>query len=273
VNSASSIQLSVALVTRNRPEQLRRALGSLAGQSVQPREVIVSDDSDAGNSLEVRAIAGEFGARYVEGPRQGLYANRNAAAVAVTGTHVRTMDDDHTLPAGHLAQCLAAMEKDPAAIWTCGEEGYLDDQRHAFLGRAIQLQASGVGAEVDNPDDNWGIADGATIYPREVFERGFRFAETFPFGSSYLEFGALLYRYGWRSRCIPDAYIEHRYDSATLTRTSPASVLYASLCYNLRFRPSRLRALRYLVPALLRTPRLVREVPGLIRLMGARWSR
>ena len=39
------IKLSVALVTRNRPDWLRRCLGSWRTQSVQPYEIVISDDS------------------------------------------------------------------------------------------------------------------------------------------------------------------------------------------------------------------------------------
>ncbi|MFM6022178.1 MAG: glycosyltransferase family 2 protein, partial [Dolichospermum sp.] len=42
----SNILLSIALVTRNRPESLERCLKSLRSQNVQPFEVVISDDSD-----------------------------------------------------------------------------------------------------------------------------------------------------------------------------------------------------------------------------------
>ena len=43
---SAAIRLSVALLTRNRPESLRRCLASLRAQDCQPSEIIVSDDSD-----------------------------------------------------------------------------------------------------------------------------------------------------------------------------------------------------------------------------------
>jgi len=273
MTASTPIRLSVALVTRNRPKQLRRTLESLAAQSVQPAEVVIADDSNPEYAAEVRAIAEESGHRHLEGPRRGLYANRNAAALACTGTHIRTMDDDHTFPPGHFAQCFKAVEQDPSAIWTCGEEGHLHGQRHYFSARANQLHPSGVGIGISNPDNNWGIADGSTIYPREIFDRGLRFAEAFTYGSSYLEFGALLYHHGWISRCIPDAYVEHHYEEATITRQAPASVVYASLCYNLRFHPSPVRLLYHLIPALFHSPSLFGELQELLRLMRARWDR
>lgn len=269
---AAEIQLSIALVTRNRPENLRRCLSSVRRQSAQPREIMVSDDSTTPASREAtRAVAEEFGARYQEGPRRGLYANRNAAALACTGTHIRTMDDDHTLPPDHLALCLEAVGRDPQAIWTTGETGYIDGKYFDHADTASQLHPAGVGCAVGDPDDNWAIADGSTIYPREIFDRGFRMVEEFPYGMSYLEFGALLYRHGIRSRCVRGAEVEHHAEMETVLRDHPESRLFASLCYHLYFRPSRLRALRYLLPILARQPALARSLGRLRRMAEERW--
>src|SRR5688572_14108479 len=229
------IRLSVALVTRNRPESLRRCLASLRAQDPQPWEIVISDDSLDAFVEETQAVAKEFRARYVPGPRRGLYANRNAVARACRGTHVRSMDDDHTFPSGHFAQCLAAVQSRPEALWTTGEQSDINGEFFAFQPRANQLHPSGVGCPVSQPNDNWAIADGATVFPRTVFTEGRGFVEEFGFGSAYLEFGALLYSMGWRSCCIPDAYVEHHAEAATVVRSAAPSRLFASICYNLHF--------------------------------------
>jgi len=264
---SASIRPSIALVTRNRPDSLRRCLASLRAQEIQPFEIVVSDDSDEPSIAA--AIAQEFAARHVAGPRRGLYANRNAAALACGGTHIRTMDDDHTLPPGHLRICLEAVTRDPQALWTCGEQSIVDERPGTFTARAAQLHPSGAAHSVEDPDDNWAIADGATFYPREVFERGFRYVEEFGYGSSYLEFGALLYARGWRSRCIPGAFVEH-HDEAR-NRRSPLSCLYASLCFNLYFRRSFLRALRHAAPHFAHFAHFA-SLPRLLRLARSRWQ-
>jgi glycosyltransferase involved in cell wall biosynthesis len=262
---SAAIRLSIALVTRNRPESLRRCLTSLRAQDTQPAEIIVSDDSD--NPSVALATAEEFGARHLTGPRRGLYANRNVAALACTGTHVRTMDDDHTFPPGHFGLCLEAVARDPQSLWTCGERSFLDGKLHDFTARAAQLHPSGVADAVSDFDDNWAIADGATIYPREVFMRGFRFVEEFGYGPAYLEFGALLYARGWHSRCIPQAFVEHHAEAATRDRRSPLSCLYASLCYNLYFRRDLRRAIRHAAPYYAHFGAL----PRLLRIARERW--
>jgi glycosyltransferase involved in cell wall biosynthesis len=237
------VNISVALVTRNRPESLERTLISLRSQSLQPFEVVISDDSDLNRAHETKEIADRFDCRYASGPRQGLYANRNYVALACEGTHIRTMDDDHIFPAGHFERCLAAVESDARSIWTTGEVGYIDGVLRWEASEANQLIASGVGGAVKNLDNNWAIADGSTIYPREVFDQGHRMVEWFNYGSSYLEFGAYLYQRGFKSRCIRGEIIEHYpQDESIVTRgrefQNLESTLFASLCYNLFFEPN-----------------------------------
>ena len=242
----SDIRLSVALVTRDRPESLERALVSLRSQNIQPFEVVVSDDSGAEQAEATRDVAIKFGCLYYAGPHRGLYTNRNFAAQQCRGSHIRTMDDDHVLPPDHLSQCLEAVSSDPNAIWTTGEMGYRQGQMITTTEVANQLAPSGVGERIEDPNDNWGIADGSTIYPRAVFDRGFRMIEEFGFGSSYLEFGALLYANGWRCRCVPGAKIEHH--ATVIGQINPVSVLFASICFNTYFRPDIFRLGRHLLP-------------------------
>jgi glycosyltransferase involved in cell wall biosynthesis len=270
--------LSVALVTRDRPESLARCLESLRGQSVQPGEVVVSDDS-ASAAAATREVAERFGCLYRKGPARGLYANRNAAALACSGTHIRTADDDHTFPEGHFARCLDALRSDPDAIWTTGEICFVEGRYFGRYERASQLHPAGVGAAVSDPGDNWAIADGSTHYPREVFASGHRMEEAFGYGAAYLEFGAFLYRRGFRSRCVEGALVEHHADNATLSRgacrSESESRIWASICFNRFFRPGAARLARYLVANLWagRNDRaLAASIPRLWAMAGDRWS-
>jgi glycosyltransferase involved in cell wall biosynthesis len=269
----NDIRISVALVTRNRPEPLRRCLASLRAQGVQPFEVVVSDDSDDAFSNAAREVAEQFDCRYTTGPRRGLYANRNSAALQCTGTHVRTMDDDHTFPPGHFEQCFAAVLSDPRAVWTTGETSFLGGKFFDKSETATQLHPSGVGGPVADPDDNWAVADGSTVYPREIFARGLRMVEDFGYGSGYLEFGAFIYRHGFRSRCVRGAFVEHHADAATLTRRNIPAALFASLCFNLHFRRNLPLAARYAASyALLRQPSLAFRLPSLLKKARNRWN-
>jgi hypothetical protein len=210
-----------------------------------------------------------------------LYANRNVAALTCRGTHIRTMDDDHTLPAGHFASCLEAIARDPRAIWTTGEICLIDGRQHGIAPTANQLHPSGLGGPVMDLDDNWSIADGSTIYPAEVFARGARMIEDYSFGPSYLEFGAWLYQRGFRSRCLEGVLVEHHASRETLERVardfaSGASWLLSVLCYNLHFRPNPVRAVKYGAVVFCESRerlRLLRELPRLVARARERWQR
>lgn len=274
-----NICISVALVTRNRPVSLAQCLASLRAQDVQPFEVIVSDDSDADFVDATRQAALAQGCRYVTGPKRGLYANRNYAASQCTGTHIRTMDDDHTFPTGHFAQCLAAVQSDSQAVWTTGEVCFVDGKYHGKAETAAQLQPSGLGGPVTDPDNNWAIADGSTIYPATVFQRGLKMVEEFPLGSSYLEFGAYLYRRGYRGRCVPGASVEHHATQATIdrgmSRADVASWMFASLCFNLHFKRNLMLATKYAAANLLHSRQraaLLTAMPGMVARARERWS-
>jgi glycosyltransferase involved in cell wall biosynthesis len=273
------VQLSIALVTMNRPESLQLSLESLRNQSTQPFEIVVSDDSAAEYQREVQKVAALFQCRYIPGPRRGLYANRNHAAINCTGTHIRTMDDDHRFPDDHLATCIDAVSSDPNSIWTTGERGFIDGEYYATLMTANQLHKSGFGANVEDPDDNWAIADGSSIYPSEVYRRGYRMVEWYGFGPSYLEFGPYLYKRGFKSRCVKGTVIEHYADRITLNRLhEPQAIdsrLFASLCFNLYFRPNKFLAFKYFVACLRESgysARLIQLLPTTITRVNLRWQ-
>lgn len=241
--NVSDIVVSVGLVTRNRPESLRRTLVSLRSQSVQPAQVIVSDDSDDRSVQDqVKAIGREFGATYLAGPRRGLYANRNHVLAACDGTHVRTMDDDHEFPPDHFAACLSAIEHDPDAVWIIGEVIPGQTVSGRFTVCPGQLHPRGFSVTPPDPQRCWAIADGASIYPRRIFTRGIRYSESFRFGAAYLEFGSLLHALGYRIRFLDTTYIVHHLDlnhrSYMDAEMELSARLFAGLCHSFLYKPT-----------------------------------
>ena len=242
-DAAPPVRLSVALVTRNRIDSLRRTLRSLALQHPQPFEVIVSDDSDDAGAPFVQAVVEEFGYIYVRGPRRGLYANRNHAIAHCRGTHVRTMDDDHEFPKGHLEACLAAIARDPTSAWIIGEFIGGDVEGRGTPVCPGQLTARGFSQTPSDPQHCWAIADGATIYPREIFDAGIWFSEDFEFWAMYLEFGARLYYHSYRIRFLESTYVIHHYEftarSYSDSQIAVGSRAFAALCYSFIYQPDR----------------------------------
>jgi glycosyltransferase involved in cell wall biosynthesis len=242
VNPEEQIRQSVALVTRNRPGSLERTLRSLRAQDTQPWEVILSDDSSDAPAKQAAGLADAFGCRYVRGPQRGLYANRNHAAGFCTGTHIRTMDDDHEFPPRHFAQCLAAVAEDRDSIWIIGEYYPDTKDRSAPPPCPGQLHPRGFSVAPLDPQNCWAIADGAAIYPREVFDRGLRYVESFRFGATYLEFGSRLCWLGYRIRQLLGTHVLHHYDPTTRSFHDPenelASRFFAMMCHSFRYQPT-----------------------------------
>lgn len=92
--SADEPRISVVIITRDRPEHLRRCLANLATQTRAPEEVIVVDSSDSSDS---EAVAAAFsGARYFRFPagRRGMPAARNFGIRKAQGDVVAFLDDD-----------------------------------------------------------------------------------------------------------------------------------------------------------------------------------
>ncbi|MFL6192652.1 MAG: glycosyltransferase family 2 protein, partial [Thermoanaerobaculia bacterium] len=106
------LELTVAICTRNRPAQLRRALVSLVRQSPPPLEILVVDNAPVdGRTLEL--VEGEFpGVRYLEEPVPGLDFARNRALSAALGDVVAFLDDDVVAAPGWAAALLAPFQDD-----------------------------------------------------------------------------------------------------------------------------------------------------------------
>jgi glycosyltransferase involved in cell wall biosynthesis len=190
--------LSIAIVTRNRPESLQRALESLSNQNTQAFEIVISDDSNLEEMIAAnKELASAYGAKHILGPQNGLYANRNFVARNCSGTHFRTMDDDHEFPDNHIKICLEAIEQDPYAIWTIGEYCPPDENRSLPAPIPGQLHPMGYSYSPADMTTYFGISCGATIYPKKVVEKNVLNLETYMFGILYLEYGSRLYNKGY----------------------------------------------------------------------------
>lgn len=239
--SSGDVRLSVALVTRNRPSSLERTLRSLRAQTTRPYEVVVSDDSNDADVARTREVAERYSCRYLSGPRRGLYANRNAAAVACTGTHIHTMDDDHEFPVDHFAHCIEAATAEPESVWTIGEH-LASRPQHGKPPFPGEIGPRGFTVRPRDPRDSRAIADGSTIYPRSVFDRGVRYFEAFSFGPVYLELGCRIRELGYTIRWLDSTYVIHHFDAAARSIDDPETVLaariFVMLCLVNRYEPS-----------------------------------
>lgn len=220
-------RISVALVTRNRPDSLVRCLKSWRAQSTLPLEIIVSDDSDDAFRLEVQQIAKRFEARWIPGPRRGLYANRNFAAAQCAGTHVLSGDDDHEHPADLLEKCQAALREDSRSAWCLGEVLSWEEVGRGWRVPG-ELHVRGAPRTPMNTSNTWAWSDGATLCPKRVFDSGLLFCEAFRFGWSYLEYGCLLHSLGQRIRILQNTGVIHHLEQVGRSYQIPIEECAAS---------------------------------------------
>lgn len=240
------IKLSIALVTRNRPDNLNRVLQSVLSQNTDIHEIIVSDDSnDEDSKQQNRLIAERFDCKYIAGPQKGLYANRNCALKNCSGTHIRTMDDDHTFPESHFLECLNAINEEPTVIWTIGEYNHMVKNENRVLPSPIagELKARGFSSDPTTLDDYYGISCGGTIYPRKIIDDKIFNCDYYKFGKMYLEYGSRLKFKGFRLKPLLSTYIIHNDDrlldkNSLITFDMIEATHFAIFCFSFKYKPS-----------------------------------
>jgi len=107
---------SVVIVTYNRPELLKYALDSLAGQKFQNFEVILVNDN--GQPVETKLKDFVFPLCYVRQERnRGPAAARNTALKLTRGRYITFLDDDDCYLSDHLLELALAIDKDPNGVF------------------------------------------------------------------------------------------------------------------------------------------------------------
>lgn len=110
--------LTVAICTKDRPENLARCLASLLRLQVSENlanfEILVVDNAPADERTK-QVVTALSGVRYVREPRAGLDFARNRALREATGEIIAYLDDDVTVDRMWLAGLLEAWAENPDA--------------------------------------------------------------------------------------------------------------------------------------------------------------
>lgn len=92
----ASVDISVIICTRNRPQYVKKCLESLGKIVCAPKEIIVVDNAPAND--ETKNIISQFpNVTYYKEPRPGLDIARNAGITQATSPIVAYVDDDVTV--------------------------------------------------------------------------------------------------------------------------------------------------------------------------------
>ena len=204
-------------------------------------EIIVANDSSAYYYKAYQQIKNRFKIRLIRGKKRGVYANHNLLYKSAKGTHIRCIDDDHTLPTNHIRKTLAFIKSDKKAIWTIGEKYPLNPNSQNKIFYPGELTSAGFTDKVKNINDCVAIGGGSTIYPIEIFTKQNQFyIDTYKFGSTWLEFGPRLNMLGNKMRIMPNIFINHYYNekrrSFNNSRLEQETRLFVIFFYNLVFK-------------------------------------
>lgn len=201
-------QVSVCICTRNRPDSLRKTLGSIRSSLCAPHQVVVADDSTDARTADL--IRDEYPeVAYLTGPRRGLGANRNAAAAAATGGTILFLDDDCLLGPRFLLHALAALERlpDPNRAIVGGHEmkngTLVISADQCFLG--FQNRAYGPSDSIQT------VVINAALFPRSMFDR-VQFDERIVYGYDEVDLTSRAVAMGYEINLCPDA-INHHFPS------------------------------------------------------------
>jgi GT2 family glycosyltransferase len=119
---------TVAIVTRNRREELRRALRSAAAQTVSCELVVVDDCSEDGTAEMVAAEVPDVRLHRSQ-RREGTLVQRNRAVRAARAPIVFFLDDDAAFSSEHVvAQTLPAFDEDDVGAVSIPNLDLVDEQ-------------------------------------------------------------------------------------------------------------------------------------------------
>lgn len=115
------IDVSVIIPTRERPDQLKKALQSVYRQNGCSLECFVVDDGPPEKSSEIRSIVSESGARYeTTGGSRGGSVARNIGIEHAGGNYIAFLDDDDWWADDKLERQLTYLRSNDAEICYTG---------------------------------------------------------------------------------------------------------------------------------------------------------
>ncbi len=184
--SAAPCSVSVAVCTRERPNELARCLKSLLELSEQPLEIVVIDNAPLSNAT--RETVRRFPqVRYYKEPRPGLSAARNTAMAVTSGGIIAFADDDvivHPAWTTRLRRCfedpkvmVATGLILPAELETRAQVIFEQDFQFFHQGfRARKFDSEYFAALLPKGVPVWSIGAGANMAIRRgAFAEGYRF--------------------------------------------------------------------------------------------------
>ena len=136
---SSALRITAVIPTKNRPEDLERAVASVYAQARLPEELLIVDQSpDSASRSRVEALAaaypGKLALNYIHDPAiQGLVHAKQAAAARAAGDVVCFLEDDLTLAPDYFAAVERGFRDRPEMLGCCGLVLHMPAQPMGYL--------------------------------------------------------------------------------------------------------------------------------------------
>lgn len=206
--SVEAPQISVLIASHNRRETLRRCLGTLVAQDLDPAafEVLVGDDgSDDGTTEMVEGFEAPYRLRVVRCAKQGKSLTLNALVEDAGAPVCLCVDDDivawSSLVSGHLE----AHRADPMTVGLGRIVQQPPDRRDWYAHAFADAWNDHYERLAKKPEPSWTDCYGAIVSaPRELLLAAGGFSPDFPIGEDY-EVGYRLREHGGVLTYLPEA--------------------------------------------------------------------
>jgi GT2 family glycosyltransferase len=207
----SNPHVTLAILTRNRPECLAIALEAALATQDPPDDILVSDDSDdVAATINRATVARHPGVRYTVGPHRGLGANENhiVANLLPEAEWVVFNGDDTRLARNFVCNLRTALLR--YAPHQCLPTG--TETRNGALIRAHRLSFLGF-QEVPHDDYSPGssmqtVVVQATAFPAEAL-REVSWLEVSAYGYDEVDMAHKMQKLGWQFVFEPDVTLVH----------------------------------------------------------------
>lgn len=213
--------VSIIVVVFNNAEEIAACLDSLRGQTYEPSEVIVYDNSSTdGSGALIQNCFPEV--QLIRGPLNiGFAAASNYAASLAQGDFLAFLNPDTTVESNWLLPLVDALESDhrvgavsptlvfaqtPDVVNACGNEMHLSGMTYCrHFGRAY---TDGIPQEVG------AVSGAALVIRRGLFERMNGFEPTFFMYYEDTDLSLKLRRAGYQCLAVPESRVRHAYKEA-----------------------------------------------------------
>ncbi|MEP6688991.1 MAG: glycosyltransferase, partial [Gemmatimonadales bacterium] len=226
--SGAAPSVTVAVCTRDRPEDLARCLDALQALRYPALELLVVDNAPATDDTE-RLVRARAGVRYVREPAPGLDWARNRAIAEATGDVIAFTDDDVVVDPDWAGALAAVFRDDPRAGAVTGlvrpleletEAQRLFERYRSFARGSARLRAM-VPPGTESVAARYGMSGsfgtGANMaFRRRLFDEFGGFdpclgAGTVTRGGDDLEIFFRVVKTGWALVYEPAAVVHHRH--------------------------------------------------------------